>query len=82
MGTSCRISAQMTVSWTKFLGTPPPIMRRPEVGAAILISVSSRKSFTESMETWLFGCRCWCSTRPNPALESEKAGQKIGTSFS
>ena len=46
---SPRISAQTTVSWAKFFGTPPPTMNRPVVPAAILMSVSSRKSATASM---------------------------------
>lgn len=46
-----RTSAQTTVSWAKFLGTPPPIMNRPDTGDWILISVSSRKSLTESIAT-------------------------------
>src|SRR5581483_867626 len=44
-----RISAHTTVSWAKFLGTPPPTMKRPVVPAASLTSVSSRKSATASM---------------------------------
>ncbi len=44
-----RISAQTTVSWAKFLGTPPPTMNSPVVPAASLTSVSSRKSATASM---------------------------------
>src|SRR3954453_15165844 len=46
-----RISAQTTVSCAKFFGTPPPTMNRPVVPAASLMSVSSRKSATESMVT-------------------------------
>src|SRR6202022_4101566 len=50
MATSCpRISAQTTVSWAKFFGTPPPTMNKPVAPAAILMSVSSRKSATASM---------------------------------
>src|SRR4030095_12836403 len=34
-----RISAQTTVSWAKFFGTPPPTMKRPVAPAFSLISV-------------------------------------------
>src|ERR1017187_4314807 len=35
------------------------------------------------MDTTAFPRRaCWCATKPNPAEQSENAGQKIGTSFS
>src|ERR1700738_313958 len=44
-----RVAAQTTVSGAKFFGTPPPTMNRPVAPAAILISVSSRKSATASM---------------------------------
>ena len=43
------ISAQTTVSCAKFFGVPPPIISSPVVLAAIFISVSSRKSRTESI---------------------------------
>ncbi len=61
---------------------PREAMKRPLVGEAILSWVTSRKSFTESMDTMGEPARAyWCATRPKPALESEKAGQKMGTSF-
>src|SRR3989338_449937 len=82
-GTSVpRISAATTVSWAKFFGTPPPIIRSPDSLLAILIWVSSRKSFTDSMLTWFLGFFHWCEISPNPADESENAVQKIGTSIS
>jgi len=77
-----RISAQTTVSWAKFFGTPPPTMKRPVVPAASLMSVSSRKSATASMVRYglpAFIRSTWCFTRPKPAELSTKAGQKIGT---
>jgi hypothetical protein len=42
--------AQTTVSCAKFLGTPPPTMNSPVTPAAILMSVSSRKSAAESID--------------------------------
>src|SRR3990172_10309657 len=57
-------------------------MNNPEIADLIFISVNSLKSLTESMETWFSGLAAWCFTSPNPALESENEGQKMGTSFS
>jgi len=50
-----RISAQTTVSWAKFFGTPPPIIKRPVVPALILISVSSLKSSPSRWRGALWG---------------------------
>ena len=49
-----KTSAATTTSWAKFFGTPPPIIKRPVSWEAILISVSSLKSLTESMVTCPF----------------------------
>src|SRR3954447_10840349 len=80
-----RISAHTTVSWAKFLGTPPPIISSPVVPALTLMSVSSRKSAMLSSVMYglsAFIASTWCLTRPNPAELSTNAGQKIGTSCS
>ena len=66
----------------KFFGTPPPIINNPEPLDLIFISVSSLNSLTESIVICFFGFFSWCITKPNPALESVKAGQKIGTLLS
>ncbi|MNI65754.1 hypothetical protein D3C73_1212740 [compost metagenome] len=73
------------MSWAKFLGTPPPTMNRAVVPAAILMSVSSRKSAIASIIMYglpSLARSFWCLTRPKPAELSTKAGQKIGTPFS
>ena len=75
-------SAQITVSCIKFFGTPPPIINSPEPLDLILISVNSLNSLIESIVICFFGFFSWCITKPNPALESVKAGQNIGTLLS
>ena len=70
------------MSWTKFFGTPPPIMKIPVVPWWTLTSVSSRKSLTLSIETCASGCWTWWATSPKPAEQSLNAGTKIGTSSS
>ena len=54
----------------------------PDSFDLILISVSSRNSLIESIVICCFEFFSWCITNPNPALESVKAGQKIGTLLS
>ena len=48
----------------------------------IFISVSSLNSLMESIVICFSGFLSWCMTKPNPALESVNAGQKIGTLLS
>ena len=75
-------SAQITVSWTKFFGTPPPIINKPDPFDWIFISVNSRSSLIESIVIWFLGLFSWWVTNPKPALESVNAGQKMGTLLS